>query len=102
MTIRSDQGALGRREGVQPRPTSRKRLDGWKARRYLVCPTVQPRPTCSAHPRAYRRVHARARARLCAYIQVRQVRRLGSQVIAKAFFRPTLPEQVGRIAGGWA
>lgn len=103
MSIRSDQGALGVREVVQPRPSSRKRLDGCKHRRYWVCPTVQPRPTSSAHTPAHVGAHMYARTRAPVHlILVRHVRRLDSELISKAFFRPTSIGKVGQWRGGWA
>lgn len=101
-TIRSDQGSQKVREVVQPRPTCAEKVRRLKAAPLLG---LSNRPTSSNHTartRARAPAHIRARARPCVCIQVRQVRRLDSELILRRFFRPTFRNMVGRMNGGWA
>lgn len=100
--IRSNQGSQQVIGVVQPRPTFAE-----KVRRLQAAPLLglSNRPTSSnltPHTRPRTPAYMRARARPCVCILGRQVRRLDSGLIVRVFLRPTSPQKVRRMKGGWS
>lgn len=87
--IRFNQGSQKFVGVVQPRPTCAEKVRRLEALISLGSSNRPTSPNLAARRRARTRAYRRARARLCVYYQVRQVRRLDSSLIAKENFRPT-------------
>jgi hypothetical protein len=101
LLVRFNQGSQKVVEAVQPRPTCAEKVRRLEAAPLLGSSNRLTSSNLTAHTHAHTRAYTRAHARLCALIQVRQVRRLDSNLILMAFFRPTFQQQVRRISGGW-
>ena len=104
LPVRHNQGSLGAGK-VGFRPTSSNlaekvgRLEGAPLlglSNRLTCPTLGAHSASLVFACVYTLRPPQVRK------QVRQVRRLDSQMKTKAFFRPTFERPVGRCEGGWS